>query len=54
MAGLRNICKMYGGIVIDGVKYVWDYANNEPVEESEMQPGSERWKASERERYKIR
>jgi hypothetical protein len=36
MAGLRRICKMYGGIVIQGKRWVWDYARDIPVLESEM------------------
>ena len=51
MAGLRNICRMYGGMTAsDGnrtIKYVWDYANDEPVDEKEMPFGSDRHKASE-------
>jgi hypothetical protein len=48
MAGLRKIAKAYGGMVINGVRYVWDYAADEPVLETEMPTGSERWKQSER------
>lgn len=51
MAGLRRICKMYGGMTIQGIKWVWDYEADEPVKESEMPIGSERWKKSERAKY---
>lgn len=51
MAGLARICKMYGAMVVQGVKYVWDYAADKAVLESEMLPGSERWKSSERTKY---
>lgn len=55
MAGLRRICKMLGGMTMTGndgktVKYVWDYASDEPVPEEEMPLGSERHKLSERAR----
>lgn len=40
MAGLRRICRAYGGmtVTIDGktVKYVWDYAKEEPVDSKLM------------------
>jgi hypothetical protein len=40
MAGLRNICKQYGGMtVIDSVgkktTYKWDYKKNKPVKQSD-------------------
>lgn len=52
MAGLKKVCKLYGGITIQGVKWVWDYAIDEPVKESDMPIGSERHKNSERAKYK--
>ena len=54
MAGLRMIAKAYGGMTINGVKYVWDYAADEAVKESEMPPGGDRWKASERAKWSAR
>lgn len=40
MAGLRRICKFYGGMKItkDGktTEYVWDYIKDEPVEKSKF------------------
>lgn len=48
MAGLRRLCKRHDRMVVQGVPWVWDYAADEPVLESEMLVGSERWKASER------
>ena len=36
MSGLRHICKQYGSIVINGVEWVWDYANDRPRVKSEM------------------
>lgn len=48
MSGLRRIAKLYGGMVINGTRWVWDYAADEPVPETAMPVGSERWKASER------
>lgn len=51
MAGLRRITKLYGGMVINGVRWEWDYAADEPVLEEQMPVGSERWKQSERIRW---
>lgn len=51
MAGLRRICKLYGGMVVNGERYVWDYAADEPVLASEMPEGGERWKASEQAKW---
>lgn len=48
MSGIRNLCRMYGGMTIQGVKYVWDYANEEAVKADEMPLGSDRWNASEK------
>jgi hypothetical protein len=51
MGGLRRIAKSFGCIVINGARWVWDYAIDEPVLEAKMPPGSERWKQSERIRH---
>lgn len=55
MSGLRMICKLYGGMKITQngktVNYVWDYAGDEPVPDTEMPVGSERWNASERAKH---
>lgn len=51
MAGLRTIARAYGGIVINGVSFVWDYVADEAVRETEMPFGSERHKASERAKF---
>lgn len=56
MTGLRKICKLYGGMIVTGnngktIRYVWDYANDEPVPESQMPFGSDRHKASELARW---
>lgn len=48
MAGLRNLCKLYGGMTVQGVRYAYDYAADEPVKEADMPVGPDRWKASER------
>jgi hypothetical protein len=51
MGGLRRICKALGGMKVSSngktVNYVWDYAADEPVPDTEMPLGSERWQASE-------
>ena len=36
MSGLARIAKMYGGMVINGKKYVWDYAQDKAVPKEEM------------------
>lgn len=51
MAGLKRIAKMYGGMVVQGVRYVYDYATDECVPESEIPVGGERWKASEKKKW---
>ncbi len=52
MGGLARICKAFGGITINGVRHVWDYANECSVLESEMMPGSKRWDESEIARWR--
>lgn len=34
--GMRMIAKMYGGIVFNGVKYIYDYAKDELIKESDL------------------
>jgi hypothetical protein len=46
----RHICKQYGAIVINGKKWVWDYANDRPRIKSEM--SKEEIKASKQARNK--
>jgi hypothetical protein len=57
MAGLRRICRMYGGMTVSSngrtINYVWDYANEEPVNEKDMPMGSKRWEASEKAKHKL-
>lgn len=53
MAGLQRICKMYGGMEINGKRFVWDYAENVAVPAAQMKPGSSRWKASEKARMEA-
>ena len=50
MAGLRNICKQFGRMQIQGRMWVWDYVNNEPVPEEEMRKDPERREANEKAR----
>lgn len=54
MAGLRNICKLYGGIrvkKVDGTydEWIWDYVRDEPRLKSEMD--AEKRAASERRKW---
>ena len=48
MAGLSRLCKAYGAIDVQGVRFVWDYVADKAVPEKEMPLGSKRWKESER------
>ena len=34
---LRSLCKQYGGIVVDGTDYVWDYTRDEPRLKSDIE-----------------
>ena len=53
MGGLAKIARAFGGITINGKKYVWDYVADKAVPEEEMPFGSERHAASERRRYGV-
>lgn len=53
MTGIARIAKMFGGITINGKKYVWDYAQNKAVPKEEMPPGSERHRLSERAKWRV-
>jgi hypothetical protein len=46
------MCKQYGSIVINGVEWVWDYANDRPRVKSEMI--KEEIKHSNQSKYKSR
>jgi hypothetical protein len=50
MGGLRRICKMYGGMKIDGVEWVWDYNKDEPRLKNQMT--EEELRLSERAKWK--
>lgn len=56
MAGLNRLCKLYGGLTAKGadgkeVRYVYDYAADKAVLDTEMPFGSARHAASERAKY---
>lgn len=34
--GMMMICKTYGGMIIGGERWLWDYAQDRPRRESEM------------------
>lgn len=51
LSGLQMICKLYGAMVIQGKRWLWDYAADVAVPEAEMPLGSERHRASERAKY---
>ena len=58
MAGLRNICRAYGGMKVTGnngttINYVWDYVADEPMPDTEMPVGSRRSKASQRRKAEL-
>jgi hypothetical protein len=52
MGGLARICKLYGRMTVqqDGksITYVWDYANDCAVPESEIRHGTKRRKESDK------
>lgn len=54
-SGLMKVCKIMGGITVrigdEPVKYVYDYAADKPVLESDMPLCSERHKLSERAKW---
>lgn len=49
MAGLRNLCRLHGSMIIQGKKFIWDFANEEPVEAYLMT--KERLAASEKAKW---
>lgn len=51
MGGLKRIAKIFGGMEIQGVRYLYDYVSGECVPETEMPVGGERWKASEKKKW---
>ena len=51
MAGLARIAKMYGGMTVNGKKYVWDYAIDKAVPAEDMPLGSDRHALSEKMRW---
>lgn len=51
MAGLRRIVKAFGAMIINGERWVWDYARDEAVPDRLMPEGGERWEASERAKW---
>ncbi len=53
MGGIRNICKLYGQMRIQGRLWLWDYVADEPVPAKEMPHGSERRKASDKARAEL-
>lgn len=53
MAGLQRMCKMFGGMKINGTMWLWDYVNDVAVKESEMPFGSERRAASDKAKYTM-
>lgn len=51
MTGINKLCKLYSRTNLQGIEWVWDYANDKAVKESDMAEGSEAWKESERAKY---
>ena len=47
--GMMMLCKTYGGMVINGERWLWDYAQDKPRRESEMK--AEEKAASERKKW---
>jgi len=36
LTGWQKLCKRYGSVIFNGKKYVWDFASDKAVIESEM------------------
>lgn len=53
MSGLQRLAKVYGSMIVQGKRWVWDYVADVAVPESAMPDGSERWKASELKRWAV-
>ena len=55
MGGIRNICRLYGGLKVTQngktVEYVWDYIKDEPRLKSEMT--KEELEANERNKFGL-
>lgn len=56
MAGLRMICKRYGGMVFreangKEIRYIWDYKRDMPVLESEMIADKKAYAESEKAKW---
>ena len=49
MSGLRNLCKLYGSMTIQGVEWVWDYHRDVLRKKTDMT--QEEWALSERARF---
>jgi hypothetical protein len=51
MTGLQKICKMYGRLKVGDVMWVWDYANDKPRLEKDM--NYDEIKASEKAKWEA-
>lgn len=49
MPGLRDMCKLFGQMTINGTLWVWDYAKDKPVKKSEQSKAD--WAASEKAKF---
>lgn len=54
LTGLQKLCKLYGRMKCGDVMWVWDYARNEAIIESELKADKERFKASEAAKLRLR
>ncbi len=51
MRGLQKLCKLYGKINIQGVTWLWDYAQDKARLKTEMT--KEQWAASEKAKWEA-
>ena len=49
MGGLARICKLYGGMKVNGVEYYWDFVQDKARIRSEMT--QKEWMESEKIKY---
>lgn len=56
MGGIKNICKLYGGITFtdqhgNKTEWVWDHDKDEPILKSEMD--KQKWELSEHKKWEV-
>ena len=52
LTGLQKLCRLYGRMKCGDKMMVWDYSSESAVPESKMPMGGNRWKRSEKAKWK--